>query len=56
MERNPANLTIFMGKLFVFAYTWSFGGVFDRQDEMDDDGGNNCLHSHRITRPNLLVT
>ena len=39
MQRNPGNLTILFGKLFVFAYTWSYGGSFKRQDEMDDDGG-----------------
>ena len=26
-----------LGKLFVFAYTWSFGGNFNRQDDLDDD-------------------
>ena len=39
LEKNPASLTLIMGKLFVFAYTWSFGGNFRRVDEMDDDGG-----------------
>ena len=28
-----------LGKIFVFAFTWSFGGNFKRQDELEDDGG-----------------
>lgn len=39
LERNPGNLTVLIGKLFVFAFTWSFGGNLKRVDEMDDDGG-----------------
>ncbi len=39
LQRNAGALTVLLGKLFVFAYTWSFGGNFRRQDEMDDDGG-----------------
>lgn len=39
MERYPAKFTTLLGKLFVFAYTWSFGGNFRRVDELDDDGG-----------------
>ena len=39
MERNPNSLSVIIGKLFVFAFTWSVGGNFKRVDEMDDDGG-----------------
>ena len=39
LQRNPAALPVLLGKLFVFAFTWSFGGNFKRQDEPEDDGG-----------------
>ena len=39
MQRNPTALPVLLGKLFVFAFTWSFGGNFKRQDELEDDGG-----------------
>ena len=39
LERNPASLTVLLGKLYVFAYTWSFGGNFRGADELDDDAG-----------------
>ena len=39
MERNPNKLTILLSKLYVFAYTWSFGGNFRRVDELEDDAG-----------------
>ena len=39
LDRNPTALTVILGKLFVFSFTWSFGGSFSRQDDLDDDGG-----------------
>ncbi len=39
LQRNPGSLHVILGKIFVFAFTWSFGGNFKRQDEMEDDGG-----------------
>ena len=39
IHRNPSLLSVLLGKLFVFGYTWSIGGNFKRQDEVDDDGG-----------------
>ena len=30
-----------LNRLFVFAFTWSFGGNFRREDESEDDGGIN---------------
>lgn len=39
LNRNPGNLTVILGKLFVFAFTWSFGGNLRRQDDLDDDLG-----------------
>jgi dynein heavy chain len=39
LDRNPTALTVLLGKLFVFSFTWSFGGCFSRQDDMDDDAG-----------------
>ncbi|KAH3851244.1 hypothetical protein DPMN_093724, partial [Dreissena polymorpha] len=37
MQKNPGQLTNLLGKLFVFAYTWSVGGNFKRQEDMDED-------------------
>ena len=34
------------GKLFVFAFTWSFGGNFKRIDDIDDDGGVSARSTH----------
>jgi hypothetical protein len=39
LQRNPGNLHVLLGKLFVFAFTWSFGAVLRRIDDMEDDGG-----------------
>lgn len=39
MEKHPSSLPMLLGKLFVFAFTWGFGGTFQRQDEMDEDLG-----------------
>ena len=39
LQRNPGNLNILLGKLFVFAFTWSFGSVLRRLDDADDDNG-----------------
>lgn len=37
LERNPNQLNNLLGKLFVFAYTWSIGGVLKRREFMDED-------------------
>ena len=37
LEKHPTQLTNLLGKLFVFAYTWSIGGVFKRREYMDED-------------------
>ena len=37
LQKNPAQLTNILGKLFVFAYTWSLGGNYKRQEDMDED-------------------
>lgn len=37
LMKNPNNLINLLGKLFVFAYTWSVGGNFKRQEDMDED-------------------
>ena len=39
LQRNPHQLCGLLGKLFVFAFTWSFGGNLKRIDDLDDDGG-----------------
>ncbi|KAH9496161.1 Dynein heavy chain 6, axonemal [Bulinus truncatus] len=37
LEQHPNQLTNLVGKLFVFAYTWSIGGVLKRREFMDED-------------------
>ncbi|CAH1791320.1 unnamed protein product [Owenia fusiformis] len=37
LQKNPALLTHLLGKLFVFAFTWAFGGNFKHEDEYDED-------------------
>ena len=37
LQKNPAQLINILGKLFVFAYTWSIGGNFKRQEDIDED-------------------
>ena len=41
IQRNPSQLLSFLGKVFVFAYTWAFGGNLRSQIvHEDDDGGD----------------
>ncbi|KAM9003084.1 dynein axonemal heavy chain 14 [Sarcophilus harrisii] len=37
LQRNPEKLCLMLDKLFVFAFTWSFGGILKREDEHEDD-------------------
>nr|XP_054364461.1 dynein axonemal heavy chain 14 [Mirounga angustirostris] len=37
LEKNPDKLKIMLQKLFVFAFTWAFGGTLKREDEHEDD-------------------
>ena len=37
LQKNPGQLLNLLGKLYVFAYTWSIGGNFKRQEDMDED-------------------
>ncbi|XP_069879248.1 LOW QUALITY PROTEIN: dynein axonemal heavy chain 14 [Dipodomys merriami] len=49
LEKNPDKLAIMLQKLFVFAFTWAFGGTLKREDEHENDVifhstfGNNSL-------------
>ncbi|MBN3325639.1 DYH1B protein, partial [Atractosteus spatula] len=36
LQKNPGKLTTFVGKLFVFAFTWAVGGVLKLTDNYDD--------------------
>ncbi|XP_067943512.1 dynein axonemal heavy chain 6-like [Watersipora subatra] len=38
-QKNPSQITNFLGKLYVFSFVWSFGGNFERDENLDDDGG-----------------
>ena len=48
MQRNPGNLNVLFGKIFVFAFTWSFGGGFKRQDDMEDDIGKGFVKDYPL--------
>ncbi|XP_069117336.1 dynein axonemal heavy chain 6-like isoform X3 [Argopecten irradians] len=37
LQKNPLQLLNILGKMFAFAYTWSIGGNFKRQEDVDDD-------------------
>nr|XP_045000110.1 dynein axonemal heavy chain 14 [Jaculus jaculus] len=37
LEKYPDKLPIMLQKLFVFAFTWAFGGTLKRDDEHEDD-------------------
>ncbi|XP_060048420.1 dynein axonemal heavy chain 14 isoform X2 [Erinaceus europaeus] len=37
LKKNPDKLNILIQKLYVFAFTWAFGGTLKREDEPDDD-------------------
>ena len=37
IQRNPSQLLNFLGKLFVFAFTWSFGGNLRSRDLVEDE-------------------
>lgn len=37
LMKNPGQLLNILGKLYVFAYTWSIGGNFKRQEDIDED-------------------
>ncbi|EQB78556.1 hypothetical protein CB1_001073039, partial [Camelus ferus] len=37
LEKNPVKVRKTIQKLFVFAFTWAFGGALKREDEHEDD-------------------
>nr|XP_042114676.1 dynein axonemal heavy chain 14 isoform X2 [Peromyscus maniculatus bairdii] len=37
LEKNPEKLTIMIQKVFVFAFTWAFGGILKREDQHEED-------------------
>ncbi|OCT79469.1 dynein heavy chain 14, axonemal [Xenopus laevis] len=37
LEKYPEKLSPLLGKLYVFAFTWAFGGVLKREDEHEGD-------------------
>lgn len=37
LEKHPEKLIPMLGKLYIFAYTWAFGGVLTREDEQEGD-------------------
>ena len=37
LEKHPSQLVNLLGKLFVFSFTWSMGGILRRQEDADED-------------------
>eukprot|EP00072_Mus_musculus_P067792 XP_017169555.1 PREDICTED: dynein heavy chain 14, axonemal [Mus musculus] len=37
LERNPEKLPMMIQKIFVFAFTWAFGGILKREDQHEED-------------------
>ncbi|XP_056424426.1 dynein axonemal heavy chain 14 isoform X2 [Hyla sarda] len=37
LEKHPEKLAPLLGKLYIFAFTWAFGGVLAREDEHEGD-------------------
>ncbi|XP_076770738.1 dynein axonemal heavy chain 14 [Arvicanthis niloticus] len=37
LERNPEKLPLMIQKIFVFAFTWAFGGILKREDQHEED-------------------
>ncbi|WAR20146.1 DYH6-like protein, partial [Mya arenaria] len=52
--KNPGQLLNILGKLYVFAYTWSVGGNFRRQEDLDeDDMGSRRGQERKETEVNI---
>ncbi|KAL8598268.1 hypothetical protein ACOMHN_035218 [Nucella lapillus] len=37
LEKHPSQLVNLLGKLFVFSFTWSMGGILRRQEDAEED-------------------
>nr|XP_039247972.1 dynein heavy chain 6, axonemal-like [Styela clava] len=52
MEKHPDKLNVLIGKLYVFAFTWSIGGTLNREDDQEDD---TLISSTVIGRDEMLI-
>nr|XP_018672447.1 dynein heavy chain 6, axonemal-like [Ciona intestinalis] len=52
MEVYPDRLSFILGRLFVFAFTWSIGGVLNREDDQEED---TLISSTVIGRDETLI-
>ena len=58
LQRNPHQLCPLLGKLFVFSFTWSMGGNFKRQDDMDDDSARAAMTGRSVeghSKPEVVI-
>ncbi|XP_071833092.1 dynein axonemal heavy chain 6-like isoform X4 [Apostichopus japonicus] len=39
LQKHPEQIQNLFGKIFVFCFVWSFGGILKREDDSEDDGG-----------------
>ncbi|KAM4860802.1 dynein axonemal heavy chain 14 [Thomomys bottae] len=53
LEKNPDKLALMLQKLFVFAFTWAFGGSLQREDEHEED---TIFHTMAGSKPLAEVT
>ncbi|XP_070577565.1 LOW QUALITY PROTEIN: dynein axonemal heavy chain 6-like [Ptychodera flava] len=47
LQKHPDQFLNLLGKIFVFCYTWSIGGVMKREDDSDDDSGINTRPANK---------
>ncbi|XP_052105827.1 dynein axonemal heavy chain 6-like isoform X2 [Mytilus californianus] len=50
LMKNPSQFLNVLGKLFVFAYTWSIGGNFHRQEDVDEDDNVNRRGQDKVEK------
>ena len=48
--KNPSQFLNVLGKLYVFAYTWSIGGNFHRQEDVDEDDNVNRRGQDKVEK------
>ena len=56
LQRYPSQLLSFLGKLFVFAFTWSFGGNLRSRDSVEDEEVGNSFGKNAPTVWQLFDT
>lgn len=50
IQRNPKLLSAILTKIYIFSYTWAFGGILKREDNADDE---NIINQKSHVKTNL---